>query len=227
VIGKNLALGLAARMGDAAWHFAGGALGGMIEFGLGGFGAGFVGALASGESLKDSLRAGGFGAAIGAATGALIQGSYVEGWQKILHGYTLPELGAAQAGFALQSRNFLALPKIDSALQRRTGGNERLYLHGTDLKGSVGIAGSRRLRDGSWVTLPEAIDPKTGRMAVFLNPSDYQRFTSIDPPKGEYFALTVAPKSSVVNCGFAGGGAPQFQIYGKNTVTEVYVNLNP
>ena len=64
-------------------------------------------------------------------------------------------------------------------------------------------------------------------MAAFLNPSDYQRFTSIAPPRGQFFALTVAPKSSVVDRGFAGGGAPQFQIYGKNKVTEVYPNLNP
>ena len=109
----------------------------------------------------------------------------------------------------------------------RTRGAERLYLHGTDLKGAVGIAKEGRLWNGSWVTSPEAVDKVTGRMAAFLNPTDYRRFTSLEYSKGEYFALTVAPKSSIVDRGLAKGGAPQFQVYGPNKVTEVYANLNP
>ena len=81
-IRQRFSISLSARIGDAAWHFAGGALGGAIEFGMGwvlALGLGAV--LASGESFGNSLKAGGMGAAIGAVSGAAIQGSYVEGWQ--------------------------------------------------------------------------------------------------------------------------------------------------
>ena len=76
---------------------------------MGGFGSGLGAVLASGESFGNSLKAGGMGAAIGAVSGAAIQGSYVEGWQNSLHGYSIGELGAAQAGFAFQNRNFYGI----------------------------------------------------------------------------------------------------------------------
>jgi len=221
-IGKSLALGMVGSIGQSAWTFTGGAITGAVEFGLGGFGSGFGASLASGRSFTESIKAGAAGAAIGAVTGAAIQGSYMAGWQDSLHGYSYGEAALAQASGNLQN-----LPRIDSVLRSRTKGTEGLYLHGTDLEHAVGIAASGSLNDGSWVTSPTAIDKKTGQMAIFLNPTDYQRFTTIDPPKGTYFALTVAPNSSIVNRGYALGGAPQYQVYGPNKVIEVYANLNP
>ena len=112
-------------------------------------------------------------------------------------------------------------------LAARTGSRKSLYLHGTDREHAFGIEAEGRLRDKSWVTKPYAVDRETGKMAIFLNPADYQRFTSIDPPKGEWFALVVAPQSSAVPRGLADGGAPQWQIYGQNNAIEVFPNLNP
>lgn len=221
-LGKGLSLGLSARIGDAAWHFAGGALGGAIEFGMGGFGAGLGAALASGESFKDSLKAGGFGAAIGAATGAVIQGSYVEGWQDVLHGYSIPELGAAQAGFAFQNRNFMALPRIDTAMRTRTEGKYGLWLHGTDKLGSQGINRVHSLYEDSFVTRPLARDPITGKLAFRLNPNDYARFTGIQPPKGEYLALAVGHAEYIGTA--AGGQAPEYVIQDNFAVS--YKNRN-
>lgn len=97
-IGKSIAGNLiTANIGDLAYKFAGGAIEGAVEFGISGFGAGFGAALASGENFKDSLRAGGVGAAIGAATGSIIQGSYKAGWQNSLHGISIPESVGLQA----------------------------------------------------------------------------------------------------------------------------------
>jgi hypothetical protein len=95
-IGKELALGMAGAMGESAFTFAGGAAMGAVEFGMGGFGAGFGASLASGASFNDSLKAGGVGAAMGAATGAIIQGSYNAGWQNKLHGASYGEMLEAQ-----------------------------------------------------------------------------------------------------------------------------------
>jgi len=91
-IGKEIALGMSGAMGSSAFSFGGGALIGAVEFGAGGFGAGFGASLAGGESLKDSLKAGGMGAAAGAAMGAVIEGSYMAGWQNSLHGASRTEV---------------------------------------------------------------------------------------------------------------------------------------
>jgi RHS repeat-associated protein len=91
-VGKELALGLAGAMGNSAFSFAGGAVIGAVEFGISGFGSGFGAAVASGASFSDSLKAGGMGVAIGAATGAVIQGSYMAGWQDKMHGLSRREI---------------------------------------------------------------------------------------------------------------------------------------
>jgi len=222
-LGKGLALGISARLGDAAWHFAGGALGGAVEFGMGGFGAGLGAGLSSGESFKDSLKAGGFGAAIGAATGAVIQGSYVEGWQDVLHGYTIPELGAAQAGFAFQNRNFMALPRIDSAMRSRTEGKYGLWLHGTDKGGAIGINTSHSLFENSSVTPPLGRDPATGKLAFMLNPKQYADYTGMQLPKGEYLALAVGHAEFIGPA--KGGTAPEYYINKENKAIA-YKNYN-
>ncbi len=224
-IGKGFALGVAARMGDLGRSFIGGAIGGTIEFGMGGFGSGFGAALASGESFKESLSAGGIGAAIGGITGAAIQGSYIAGWQDSLHGYSVGELGLAQGKFAIQTGDLRGLSSVDSWMDTRSKGQLGLYLHGTDKTGGTGIAITRQLHQGSWVTLPGVVDSDTGKIAMNLNPIEYQRFTSLPRP-AEVFALVVAPKSSVMDAGFARGGAPQFRVYGSHIVTEVFPNLN-
>ena len=67
---------------------------GAVEFGISGFGAGFVGALSSGASFSEAIKAGGIGAAAGAVAGGIIQGSYHAGWQKSMHGYDDPRIAA-------------------------------------------------------------------------------------------------------------------------------------
>ncbi len=95
-VGKEVALGMTRQMGNAAFTFAGGAIGGAIEFGAGGFGSGFGASLASGQGFGEAFKAGGIGAAIGAGSGAVIQGSYMAGWQNSLHGYSAAEVAGAQ-----------------------------------------------------------------------------------------------------------------------------------
>jgi len=85
-LGENFALGVAGALGKASYTFGGGFLIGAVEFGISGFGAGFVGALAGGADFGDALMSGGLGAASGAIMGGIIQGSYMAGWQKSAHG---------------------------------------------------------------------------------------------------------------------------------------------
>ena len=159
---------------------------------------------------------------IGAATGAVIQGSYVEGWQDVLHGYSIPELGAAQAGFAFQNRNLMALPRIDSAMRSRTNGKYGLWLHGTAEAQAKSINLSHSLNENSSVTRPLARDPITGKLAFRLNPGDYARYTGIQPPKGEYLALAVGHAEYIGTA--AGGQAPEYLIQDNHAVA--YKNPN-
>ena len=225
-IGQGVGLGMATSMGGGAYTFLGGAIAGAAEFGLAGFGSGFGGALASGASFRESFKAGGQGAAFGAAIGAGIQGSYMAGWQDALHGNSVEQVAVAQGNAALAAGRPGDLAGISTSLRTRTRGLSDLYLHGTDAVHAAGIKASGRLFDESWVTKPYAFDKVAGKVAIGLNPAQYQRFTTIVPPKGEYFALITAPSTSVVPHGFADGGAPQWQIYGYNKAISVYRNPN-
>jgi len=92
IIGKKLSLSLVSTYSKSfADSFIGGAIEGALEFGTAGFGAGLGGGLAGGASFNDAIRMGGVGAAAGAATGAIIQGSYAADWQRGLHGNTRAE----------------------------------------------------------------------------------------------------------------------------------------
>jgi len=228
-IGKNIAVGIAGRAGlESAYNnsFWGGAIGGAIEFGAGGFGSGFGAALASGESFSDSLGAGGIGAAAGGIMGAAIQGSYIAGWQDSVHGYSIPEVGAREAGFALQAGRYDRLEGVDSALRSRTRGEFGLYLHGTT-KARGDQIGFGQLRKGSWATKPYAIDSMTGKPAIMLNPSEYRAFTGTPGFKrGERFILLVAQDKAVQSRGYTTGGAPQWQVYGTHQIISNYDNPN-
>ncbi len=204
--------------------FAAGFATGAIEFGTSGFGTGFGYSLGSGDKIGDAFQAGLISGGVSAAIGGVIQGSYQAGWQDMMHGASMGDVAASKANMLLRGGG--SLEGLDSGLRSRKLDPWGLYLHGTDLNSSIGIARDRSLWEGSWVTQPNAVDKITGKMAAFLNPTNYQRFTSITPPKGEYFALTVAPETSIVNRGYAKGGAPQFQVYGHNRVIEVYPNRN-
>jgi RHS repeat-associated protein len=57
------------------------------EFGIGGFGAGFVGTLAGGGELKDALKAGAAGFGIGFVTGGIVGYTYQSGIQDFVHGF--------------------------------------------------------------------------------------------------------------------------------------------
>jgi RHS repeat-associated protein len=110
------------------------------------------------------------------------------------------------------------------ARNRQTGG---FYLHGTTEEQAKEIDATKEVYDGTWATKPNAPDPSTGKTASGLNPSQYQRFVGITPPKGEYFALIYAPKSSVVFVGIRPDtGAPEYLIYGPHKVMKVYKNPN-
>jgi len=227
-LGQQMAGGLAKAMGETAWGFAGGALMGAVEFGMAGFGAGFGGALGGGASLKESFKAGGLSAAVSGGIGASIQGSYMAGWQGSLHGMSYEQVATVQGNAALQAGRPQDLAGIDSAVRSRTRGALGLYLHGTNAEGAAGISITRRLKDWSWVTVPHAIDAMTGKPAIMLNPAQYRAFTGIPSyDKGEFFALIVAPSTSVHWRGLSEGAAPQAQIYGEHEVLPGSPYRNP
>lgn len=93
-IGKSIGSSIAGTMSSS---FMAGAIVGAVEFGIGGFGAGLGAGLASGRGLPSALKSAGFGAATGAVMGAAIEGSYMAGWQKSIHGLSKAEIAAAQA----------------------------------------------------------------------------------------------------------------------------------
>jgi len=92
-LGQGVGKAFAGALGANSFTFLGGAIIGAGEFGVSGFASGFGGAVASGASFKDSLRAGGMGAAMGAVTGAIIEGSYLAGWQHGMHGLSGAAIG--------------------------------------------------------------------------------------------------------------------------------------
>jgi RHS repeat-associated protein len=91
-LGKGIARGLSGVMEKAAYNGFGGALIGAVEFGVSGFGSGLTAAAASGANLRQAIRAGGQGAVMGSISGAMIQGSYIAGWQDQLHGLSRREI---------------------------------------------------------------------------------------------------------------------------------------
>ena len=116
--------------------------------------------------------------------------------------------------------------ELVSWLKTKTKGDLGLYLHGTD-GASAQLIKLTGLHDGSYVTLPNAIDPATGKPAIMLNPREFSRFVSQPRPgTGDWFALMVAPSKSVQPQGLTGGGAPQFRIHGEHSVTNVFKNPN-
>ena len=144
-IGQKVGLGMASAMGGAAYTFAGGAIAGAAEFAIGGFGAGFGAALAGGASLRDAVRTGAHGAAVGGITGAAIQGSYMAGWQNTLHGMSAGQVAQAQ-GYD---------PSIGSALGADAGlrgrfGKTDVYRHYSYADEAGNFAGG--LRPDSWAT---------------------------------------------------------------------------
>jgi hypothetical protein len=229
IAGVSWATGIAKGLGESSYTFGGGFLIGAAEMGTAGFGGGFGQSLGSGESFGEAMKAGGIGFGIGTLTGGLIEGSYLAGWQTFAHGISVSQL--AQQGVLPP---IVTLPQVNPTVgvgEAAATGTKRYgwgrYLHGTDKEHGIGIAVSRRLNWGSWVTLPEAVDPVTGKIAIRLNPSQYARFVSLSAPKqGEVFALVVAPKSSVVPYPPTEYGAPQYRVVGKHIVTEVFPNLN-
>lgn len=81
-----------ALLSDAVPKFVVGAVVGGIEFGASGFGAGFGASIGSGESFKDAARIGLVTAGVSAIAGAIIEGSYMAGWQSSMHGATVGDL---------------------------------------------------------------------------------------------------------------------------------------
>jgi hypothetical protein len=64
-------------------------------------------------------------------------------------------------------------------------------------------------------------------MASNLNPAEFRGFVSQPRPGvGDWFVNVVAPNRSLVSLPPTAGGAPQWQIYGENSVTKVYSNPN-
>ena len=74
-LGAGAASGIYGALGQDAFTFGGGFLGGAAEFGLSGFGSGFGYALGSGEKIGDALQAGLISGGISAAIGGVAQSS--------------------------------------------------------------------------------------------------------------------------------------------------------
>lgn len=233
IAGVSWATSIAKSLGEASYTFGGGFMIGAAEFGSAGFGSSFGQSLGSGESFSEAIKQGAISFGIGSITGGLIEGCYLGGCQTFIHGMSVSHL--VQVGVLpppVASEVILAsLNSTQGFSSTRTKtGNKRYgwnkYLHGTDKKGSVAISIERQLRSGSWVTLPEALDPSTGKIATALNPVQYQEFVGIPAPKGEFFADVVAPKKSVTFIQMSSGGAPEYRIDGMHIVTSVYANMN-
>jgi RHS repeat-associated protein len=92
VIGATIAKGIGGFLGAASETFLGGAIIGSVEFGIGGFGAGLASGFASGMSAGEAFRNAGYGAVAGAILGVAIEGSYMAGWQDVLHGASREEI---------------------------------------------------------------------------------------------------------------------------------------
>ena len=97
VVGYNAGVAGAALLSDAVPRFVVGAVEGAIEFGTSGFGAGFGGAIGSGASFKDAVTTGLVIGGVSAVAGSIIEGSYMAGWQSILHGATVEEIEQQKA----------------------------------------------------------------------------------------------------------------------------------
>ncbi len=85
-LGIGAAKGIYSALGESSFSFGAGFLGGATEFGLSGFGGGFGSTLGGGGSFQDAMKAGLVAGGVSAVAGGLIQGSYLEGWQNVLHG---------------------------------------------------------------------------------------------------------------------------------------------
>jgi len=120
----------------------------------------------------------------------------------------------------------LGIATTVSISQTRGGESWGFYLHGTTPDYAARIDAKKTLNKGSWLTKPYAVDPTTGKIAAKLNPSEYQRFVGIFPPKGEYFVEIFAPESSAKFIGYKTTGAPEYRIYGPHKVIRVYPNTN-
>jgi len=97
-LAKGIGLSVAKALGGMAETFIGGALIGAAEFGAAGFASGFVTEYARTGSGSSALRAGAWGAAIGGAIGAAVEGSYMAGWQDKMHGVSKADLKAINSG---------------------------------------------------------------------------------------------------------------------------------
>ncbi|MDD4910207.1 MAG: SpvB/TcaC N-terminal domain-containing protein [Candidatus Omnitrophica bacterium] len=237
--GVGWATGIAKGLGESTYTFGGGFLIGAAEMGTAGFGGAFGETLGSGGSFGDAMKAGGIGFGIGAITGGLIEGSYLGGYQTFAHGLSVdhfvsqgvlppivsPPVGAG-AG-AIPQAGLAAEATASTARSTKRYGWGR-YLHGTDKVSAALIRKSPwGLNPDSYVTLHNAIDPATGKMAMRLNPAEFRRFVS--QPRagvGEWFVDVLAPNNAVFRLPNTGGGAPQFQIHGENRVIDAYPNPN-
>jgi RHS repeat-associated protein len=122
---------------SAATSFAGGFLIGAAEFGVAGFGAGFGSGFAQTEDFRSALESGAWGALTGAITGGLIEGSYLAGWQDVLHGLSRADVVQSQ------------LNKISSLV--RSGRLTAAHKAWNQLKSQYDmlIAGARDITDSS------------------------------------------------------------------------------
>lgn len=134
---------IAGSLGSAAETFAGGFLAGGIEFGTAGFFAGAGSALAAGGDFGDAMKAGGMGFATGFITGGIIQGTYMAGWQDVLHG---------------MSREDVVQARLSRILAIRRGGD---FQKATDLLNQLRkqhdmlIAGTRDIINGPVIDILE------------------------------------------------------------------------
>ncbi len=97
VFGWQAGVAGGALLSNAVPKFVVGAAVGAMEFGSSGFGAGFGGAIGGGSSFKDAVTSGLVIGGVSAIAGAIMEGSYMAGWQSILHGATVEDIAAEKA----------------------------------------------------------------------------------------------------------------------------------
>ncbi len=96
VFGWQAGVAGGALLSNAVPKFVVGAAVGAMEFGSSGFGAGFGGAIGGGSSFKDAVTSGLVIGGVSAIAGAIMEGSYMAGWQSVLHGATVEDIANAK-----------------------------------------------------------------------------------------------------------------------------------
>ena len=125
-----------------------------VEFGIGGFGSGFVGTMAGGGSVGDAFKNGGIGFGSGFVLGGVVGYTYASGMQDFIHGFNARE--------------------FNNNLANNGQGYGKLYLNAHDTGGSTGMGNDW---GHSWITLE---DNAGNQMSHGWWPNTNERVSNLD-----------------------------------------------